>query len=37
MQPDQAWKNVITISTLDVLHCLVTSEMTAVPTGMSRM
>jgi hypothetical protein len=36
-QPGQAWKSVITISTMDVLHCLVTSEMTAVLTGMSRM
>jgi hypothetical protein len=32
-QPDQALKSVITISTMDVLHCLITSEMTAVPTG----
>jgi hypothetical protein len=34
-QPDQALKSVITISTMDVLHRLITSEMTAAPTGMS--
>jgi hypothetical protein len=36
-QPDQALKSMITISTMDVLHCLITSKMTAAPTGMSRM
>jgi hypothetical protein len=34
-QPGQASKSVITISTTDVPHCLITSEMTAAPTGMS--